>query len=41
MKSVPEGPIDSELTLNMMNCFKDYKKYIHILNRIFDLDWPK
>ena len=25
------------LTLNMLNCFKDYKRYIHIFNYIFDL----
>ena len=29
------------LTLNMLNCFKDYKRYIHILNLILDLAWPK
>ena len=29
------------LTLNMLNCFKDYKIYIHILNFILDLAWPK
>ena len=27
--------------VNMLNCFKDYKKYIHILNHIWDLAWPK
>ena len=26
------------LTLNILNCFKDYKRYIHILNDILDLD---
>ena len=25
----------------MMNCFNVYKRYIHILNRILDLAWPK
>ena len=29
------------LTLNMLNCFKDYKRYIHILNLILDLTLPK
>ena len=29
------------LTLNILNCFKDYKTYIHILNRILDLAWLK
>ena len=29
------------LTLNVLNCFKDYKKYIHILNYIFHLACPK
>ena len=29
------------LTLHMLNCFKDYKKYIHIFNNILDLAWPK
>ena len=28
-------------TLNMLNYFKDYKRYIHILNHILDLAWPK
>ena len=28
-------------TLNMLNCFKDYKRYIHILNHISNLAWPK
>ena len=28
-------------TLNMLNCFEDYKRYNHILNHIFDLVWPK
>ena len=27
----------SFLTLDMLNCFKDYKRYIHILNHIVDL----
>ena len=25
----------------MLICFKDYKRYIHILNHILDLAWPK
>ena len=25
----------------MLNCFKDYKRYIHILNHISNLAWPK
>ena len=29
------------LTLNMLNCLKDYKRSIHILNHILDLAWPK
>ena len=29
------------LTLNMLNCLKDYRRYIHILNLILDLAWPK
>ena len=28
-------------TLNKLNCFKDHKRYIHILNLILDLAWPK
>ena len=28
-------------TLNMLKCFKYYKSYIHILNCILGLDWPK
>ena len=31
----------SLLTLNMLNYFKDYKRYIHILNCILDSAWPK
>ena len=27
------------MSLHMRNCFKDYKIYIHILNRILDLAW--
>ena len=27
----------SILTLNKLSCFKDYKKYIHILNPILEL----
>ena len=29
------------LTLNMLNCYKDYKLYIHILNCVSDLTWQK
>ena len=29
------------LTLNMLNCFKVHKGYIHILNPILDLSWAK
>ena len=29
------------LTLNMLNCIKDYKRYVHILNCILYLAWPK
>ena len=29
------------LTLNKLNCFKDHKRHIHILNRILDLASPK
>ena len=29
------------LTLNMLNYFKDYKRYIHILNCILDFSWLK
>ena len=25
----------------MLNCFKDYKRYIHIFNHILCLTWPK
>ena len=28
------------LTLNVLNCFNDYKRYIHTLNHILDLVWP-
>ena len=35
------GALNSVLTLNMMNCFKDHKRYVHILNGILDLAWPK
>ena len=31
----------SLLTVNMLNCFNDYKRYINILNCILDLAWPK
>ena len=31
----------NKLILNMLNCFKDYKIYIHILYRILDLALPK
>ena len=30
-----------KLTFNMLNCFKDYKRYILILNCILDLAWHK
>ena len=26
-------------SLNMLNCFKEYKRYIHVLNCILDLAW--
>ena len=29
------------LSLNMLNCFKDYKRHNHILNHILDLAWSK
>ena len=29
------------LTLNMLNCFNYYKRYIHILNHLLDLPSPK
>ena len=29
------------LTLNMLNYFKHFKRYIYFLNRILDLAWPK
>ena len=29
------------ITLDMLTCFKDYERYIHILNCILDLAWPK
>ena len=29
------------LTLNMLNCFEDYRRYIRILNYTLDLVWPK
>ena len=35
----PRG--EGVLTLNMLNCFKDYERCIHILNRILDLAGPK
>ena len=31
-----QNPPEVTLTLNMLNCFKDYKRYIYILNCIFD-----
>ena len=31
------GMIQAHLTLNMLNCFKNYERYIHILNHILDL----
>ena len=36
----PEN-MGSILALNMQKCFKDYKIYIHILNCILELAWPK
>ena len=35
-----EQHIINQSTLNMLNCFKDYKRYIHVFNRILDLAWP-
>ena len=29
------------ITLNMLNCLKDYKRYTGIMNRILDLVWHK
>ena len=34
-------PAFQVLTLNMLNCFKVYKRYIHIVNPILDLAWTK
>ena len=31
----------SGVTLNKLNCFKDYRRCIHILNHIVDLAWSK
>ena len=36
----PLGDTAVILTLNMLNRFKDYKRFIHILICIFDLAWP-
>ena len=37
-----QGPVyPALLTLNTLNCFKDYKRYIHILNHILGLAWHK
>ena len=33
--------INFRLTVNMLNCLKDYQRYIHISNHILDLAWPK
>ena len=30
------GSLQLKLTLNMLNCFKDYKRYIHISYHIFE-----
>ena len=30
-----------DININILNCFKDYKRYNHILNRILDLASPK
>ena len=30
-----------QYSFNMLNCFEDYKRYIHILNHILDLVGPK
>ena len=39
---MPFGIISpNELSLNMLNCFRDYKRFIHVLNLISDLAWPK
>ena len=32
---------EAMLILNILNCFQDYKRYIHILNRILDLPCHK
>ena len=32
---------NAKLTLNTLNCFKDHKRYIRILNHVLDLTWPK
>ena len=33
--------VQGTLTLNMLNCSKDYKKYVNILNHILDLARPR
>ena len=33
--------LSCNLALNLLSCLKDYKRYIHILNCILDLAWPK
>ena len=40
-KAWPIVYLSNALTLNMLNYYKDYKSYIHILNRILDLARPK
>ena len=32
--------ITTLLALNMLDCFKDYIRHIHMLNRILDVAWP-
>ena len=29
------------LSLSMLNCIKDYKRYVHFLNRVWDFAWSK
>ena len=29
--------VSKKYVINMLNCFKDHKRYIHILNHILDL----
>ena len=35
------GLTQAMLIRNMLNPFKDYKRYIHILDLFLDLAWPK